>query len=69
LKDISAIRIAAAEQGATKEESSMAIRVVMSGATGWVGRAMIPSIAAQSDMKLAGAVARNAATQAGRPLR
>jgi 4-hydroxy-tetrahydrodipicolinate reductase len=41
----------------------MAIRVVMAGATGWVGRALIPVIAAQSDMVLAGAVARNAAGQ------
>jgi 4-hydroxy-tetrahydrodipicolinate reductase len=41
----------------------MTIRVVMAGATGWVGRAMIPVIAAQSDMALAGAVARNAAGQ------
>ena len=41
----------------------MAIRVVMAGATGWVGRAMIPAIAAQRDMALAGAVARNAAGQ------
>src|SRR5690554_6664096 len=39
----------------------MAIRVVMAGATGWVGRAMIPAILAQDDMTLAGAVARNAA--------
>jgi len=35
----------------------------MAGATGWVGRAMIPAIAAQDDMTLAGAVARNAAGQ------
>ena len=41
----------------------MAIRVVMAGATGWVGRALIPAIAAQGDMTLAGAVARNAAGQ------
>lgn len=41
----------------------MTIRVVMAGATGWVGRAMIPAIAAQGDMELAGAVARNAAGQ------
>lgn len=41
----------------------MAIRVVMAGATGWVGRALIPVIAAQSDMVLAGAVARSAAGQ------
>lgn len=41
----------------------MAIKVVMAGATGWVGRAMVPAIAAQTDMALAGAVARNAAGQ------
>lgn len=41
----------------------MTTRVVMAGATGWVGRAMIPAIAAQEDMTLAGAVARNAAGQ------
>ncbi|MEW9808029.1 4-hydroxy-tetrahydrodipicolinate reductase [Mesorhizobium sp. ZMM04-5] len=41
----------------------MTIKVVMAGATGWVGRAMVPAIAAQGDMMLAGAVARNAAGQ------
>lgn len=41
----------------------MTIRVVMSGATGWVGKALIPAILAQDDMALAGAVARNAAGQ------
>lgn len=41
----------------------MAIRVVMAGATGWVGKAMIPAIVAQGDMALAGAVARSAAGQ------
>ena len=41
----------------------MAIRVVMAGATGWVGRALIPAVSAQNDMALAGAVARNAAGQ------
>ena len=41
----------------------MTTKVVMAGATGWVGKAMIPVIAAQNDMKLAGAVARNAAGQ------
>jgi 4-hydroxy-tetrahydrodipicolinate reductase len=41
----------------------MTIKVVMAGATGWVGKAMIPVIAAQSDMTLAGAVARNASGQ------
>lgn len=41
----------------------MTIRVVMAGATGWVGKAMIPAILAQGDMALAGAVSRNAAGQ------
>lgn len=39
----------------------MTIRVVMSGATGWVGKALIPAIVAEPDLKLAGAVARGAA--------
>jgi 4-hydroxy-tetrahydrodipicolinate reductase len=39
----------------------MTIRVVMSGATGWVGKALIPAIVAEPDMHLAGAVARGAA--------
>jgi 4-hydroxy-tetrahydrodipicolinate reductase len=41
----------------------MTIRVVMAGATGWVGKALVPAIAAQGDMKLAGAVSRSAAGQ------
>ncbi len=41
----------------------MAIKVVMSGATGWVGRAMIQAITAEADLVLAGAVARTAAGQ------
>jgi 4-hydroxy-tetrahydrodipicolinate reductase len=41
----------------------MAIRVVMAGATGWVGKAIIPAIVSQRDLKLAGAVARGAAGQ------
>lgn len=41
----------------------MTIKVVMSGATGWVGRALVPAILAQQDMALAGAVARGAAGQ------
>lgn len=41
----------------------MTIKVVMSGATGWVGKALIPAILGQTDMQLAGAVARNAAGQ------
>ena len=39
----------------------MATRVVMAGATGWVGRAMIPALLSQPDLELAGAVARGAA--------
>lgn len=41
----------------------MAIRVVMAGATGWVGKALIPAIIAQKDFALAGAVSRSAAGQ------
>ncbi|WP_274628946.1 4-hydroxy-tetrahydrodipicolinate reductase [Arvimicrobium flavum] len=41
----------------------MTIRVVMSGATGWVGRALVPAIMADGGMRLAGAVSRNAAGQ------
>lgn len=41
----------------------MTIRVVMAGATGWVGKAMVPAIVAQGDMTLAGAVSRGAAGQ------
>jgi 4-hydroxy-tetrahydrodipicolinate reductase len=37
------------------------IRVVVAGATGWVGKALVPAIAAQDDMVLAAAVARRAA--------
>jgi len=39
----------------------MAIRVVMAGATGWVGKALVPAIMAADDLELAGAVARGAA--------
>ena len=39
------------------------IRVVMAGATGWVGRALVPAIVAAPDLELAGAVARKAAGQ------
>ncbi len=39
----------------------MTIRVVMAGATGWVGKALVPAISAESDMALAGAVSRAAA--------
>ncbi len=37
------------------------IRIVIAGATGWVGRALIAAIATAPDLVLAGAVARNAA--------
>jgi 4-hydroxy-tetrahydrodipicolinate reductase len=41
----------------------MAIRVVMAGATGWVGKALVPAILSQGDLALAGAVSRSAAGQ------
>jgi 4-hydroxy-tetrahydrodipicolinate reductase len=41
----------------------MPTRVVMAGATGWVGKAMIPALLAQDDMVLAAAVARKSAGQ------
>jgi 4-hydroxy-tetrahydrodipicolinate reductase len=41
----------------------MTIRVVMAGATGWVGKAMIPAIGAQTDMALVGAASRGGAGQ------
>ncbi len=41
----------------------MVTKVVMAGATGWVGRAMVPALLAAGDLELAGAVARNAAGQ------
>ena len=39
----------------------MTTKVVMAGATGWVGRALVPAIGAQADLELVGAVARRAA--------
>lgn len=39
----------------------MTVRIVVAGATGWVGRALVPAIAAAPDLALAGAVARGAA--------
>lgn len=39
------------------------IRIVVAGATGWVGKALLPAIKDQPDMVLAGAVARSAAGQ------
>lgn len=41
----------------------MSLRLVVVGATGWVGRALIAAIAANPDFELAGAVARSAAGQ------
>ena len=41
----------------------MTIRVVMAGATGWVGKALIPAILGAEDLALAGAVSRTAAGQ------
>ena len=41
------------------------IRVCLAGATGWVGRGLVPAIAASGDLRLVGAVSRSAA---GRPL-
>lgn len=41
----------------------MTIKVVMAGATGWVGKALIPVILAEEDLLLAGAVSRKAAGQ------
>ena len=37
------------------------IRVVLAGATGWVGRALVAALAKADDLKLVGAVSRNAA--------
>jgi 4-hydroxy-tetrahydrodipicolinate reductase len=39
----------------------MTTRIVVAGATGWTGKALIGGIAAAGDLKLAGAVARGAA--------
>jgi 4-hydroxy-tetrahydrodipicolinate reductase len=39
----------------------MPIRIILAGATGWVGRALTPAIAATDDLKLVAAVARGAA--------
>jgi len=41
----------------------MTIRVVIAGATGWTGSALVAAVAAAQDMTLAGAVARKAAGQ------
>jgi 4-hydroxy-tetrahydrodipicolinate reductase len=39
------------------------IRVVIAGASGWVGKALVPALALEKDLVLAGAVSRNAAGQ------
>jgi 4-hydroxy-tetrahydrodipicolinate reductase len=39
------------------------IRVCVAGATGWVGRALVPAVAAASDLAMVAAVARKAAGQ------
>lgn len=43
----------------------MTTRICVAGATGWVGEALCPAIAAASDLRLVGAVARKSA---GRPV-
>jgi 4-hydroxy-tetrahydrodipicolinate reductase len=42
---------------------SMTIRVVLAGATGWVGRALLPAIDRAEDLTIVGAVGRSAAGQ------
>ena len=39
----------------------MTIRIVVAGATGWVGKALVPAVLAAPDLELAGAVSRAAA--------
>lgn len=39
----------------------MTLRIVIVGATGWVGRALVPAVAGAEDLELAAAVARKAA--------
>ena len=39
----------------------MTTRIILTGATGWVGRALVPAIADTGDLALVGAVARSAA--------
>ena len=41
----------------------MTLGVVVAGATGWVGRALVPAITGSADLSLAAAVARSAAGQ------
>jgi len=38
----------------------MTLRIILAGATGWVGRALVPAIAQSGDLTLVGAVARKA---------
>jgi 4-hydroxy-tetrahydrodipicolinate reductase len=42
---------------------SMTTRIVIAGATGWVGRALVAAVAAAPDLALVGAVSRGAAGQ------
>ena len=39
----------------------MTTRIILTGATGWVGRALVPAITDTRDLALVGAVARSAA--------
>jgi 4-hydroxy-tetrahydrodipicolinate reductase len=39
----------------------MTTRIILTGATGWVGRALVPAIAHAGDLALVGGVARGAA--------
>jgi 4-hydroxy-tetrahydrodipicolinate reductase len=49
-------------------ESIMPLRIILAGATGWVGRALVEAIAKAEDLELAGAVSRSAAGRdAGEP--
>jgi 4-hydroxy-tetrahydrodipicolinate reductase len=41
----------------------MALRICIAGATGWVGRCLVPAVLAADDLELSGAVARAAAGQ------
>lgn len=43
----------------------MTINVCIAGATGWVGRSLVPTICAEKDLNLVGAVSR---THAGKKL-
>jgi 4-hydroxy-tetrahydrodipicolinate reductase len=41
----------------------MSVRIILAGATGWVGKALVAAIAASGDLVLVGAVSRSAAGQ------